>query len=431
MEFELLRHLIEELNQNNSTLDKVKVLSKPMYDNEFIKGVLEATHNPFKQYYVTPDNLKKRSDLVSMFCEYESIFDLLNALSSRTITGHAAIAEVNSFIKSNKEYADIIYNILDRNLKTRVSEKLINKVFPNLIPSFDVALANKYDAKMEERVDFVKDIWYASRKLDGLRCIVVVDYNGVVKAYSRSGIEFLTLSVIIDAVQRLNLTGVVFDGEACIVDSDGNENFQAILKEYNRKNHTIKNPKYKIFDMISFEEFTQLQGKVTFSDRIELLRKTVTPNNTLDIVPQWKVESKSHLVELTAMADNNGWEGIMIRKDIPYEGKRSNNMLKCKNFHDAEYTVVDVEYGPFRVIVNGQEVIENVLSNVVIIHKGCRVSVGSGFSIEQRRQFKADPNLILNKTITVKYFEETTNQNGEYSLRFPVVKAIYDGKREV
>ena len=38
---------------------------------------------------------------------------------------------------------------------------------------------------------------------------------------------------------------------------------------------------------------------------------------------------------------------------------------------------------------------------------------------------------ILNKVITVKYFEETQNQSGNYSLRFPTVKVIHGNKRTV
>jgi len=37
----------------------------------------------------------------------------------------------------------------------------------------------------------------------------------------------------------------------------------------------------------------------------------------------------------------------------------------------------------------------------------------------------------LNKVITVQYFEESQNQDGNYSLRFPVVKHIYEGERDV
>ena len=72
-----------------------------------------------------------------------------------------------------------------------------------------------------------------------------------------------------------------------------------------------------------------------------------------------------------------------------------------------------------------------MLSQVFIEHKGYKVAVGSGFSQEQRIKFHNDPSLIVGKLITCQYFEETQNQDGEWSLRFPVIKHIYDGKRNV
>ena len=37
---------------------------------------------------------------------------------------------------------------------------------------------------------------------------------------------------------------------------------------------------------------------------------------------------------------------------------------------------------------------------------------------------------IVGKMITVQYFEETKNQEGGISLRFPTVKHIYETKRD-
>jgi ATP-dependent DNA ligase len=39
-------------------------------------------------------------------------------------------------------------------------------------------------------------------------------------------------------------------------------------------------------------------------------------------------------------------KGVMLRKDVGYEGKRSKNLLKVKKFFDAEYTVVDCDVSP-------------------------------------------------------------------------------------
>jgi DNA ligase-1 len=67
----------------------------------------------------------------------------------------------------------------------------------------------------------------------------------------------------------------------------------------------------------------------------------------------------------------------------------------------------------------------------MIEHKGHIVRVGSGFSIDQRKEFYQDPKKILNKEITVQYFQETQNQEGGISLRFPTFKILHGNKRSV
>ena len=129
-------------------------------------------------------------------------------------------------------------------------------------------------------------------------------------------------------------------------------------------------------------------------------------------------------------AKHLGHEGIMIRKNTGYKGKRSKDILKVKEMHDAEYTVLDFESGFVRYILDGSEVEEKMLSNIIIEHKGNKVGVGSGFSIDQRKQFHKDPSGIVNKLVTVQYFEESQNKAGEYSLRFPVLKHIYNDGRD-
>ena len=77
----------------------------------------------------------------------------------------------------------------------------------------------------------------------------------------------------------------------------------------------------------------------------------------------------------------------------------------------------------------GLQVEELMLKNIVIEHRGNRVDVGSGFSHEQRRFYFENPDKIVGKQVTIQYFEESQNQNGTYSLRFPVIKAVYDTPR--
>ena len=132
-----------------------------------------------------------------------------------------------------------------------------------------------------------------------------------------------------------------------------------------------------------------------------------------------------------AKANANSWEGLMLRADEPYKGKRSKDLLKYKSFSDDEYEVVDVEMGPFRYVKNGAECEETMLSCVTIMHKDHAVRVGSGFSIEQRQDFYKHPKKILGKIITVQYFAESRNQDGGISLRFPTFKILHGVARTV
>ena len=62
---------------------------------------------------------------------------------------------------------------------------------------------------------------------------------------------------------------------------------------------------------------------------------------------------------------------------------------------------------------------------------GDRVNVGGGLTKEQRIEWLKNPKLILGKTVTIKYLEETTDVNGKHSLRHPTLKFVYDGARDV
>ena len=426
-ELKLTQEFVNESNSTNSNTDKINVIKKYSNQPDVLK-VLQYTYDTFKQYYVTSKNCKKRSDLVLPFGSYTDIFSLLDALSSRQITGHSAIEAVNTFVEENKEYSDLIWNIIDGNLKTRSTISMINKVVPGLIPTFDVALAQAYDEKTKKKVDW-NDGWYVSRKLDGVRCLAIIDDKGDVNFYSRAGKEFTTLDSLKPSLQRLGLTNMVFDGEVCMVDENGNEDFQGIIKQIKRKDHTITNPFYHIFDLLTIKEFNDKESTTTLSERQSNLRAYVLDGD----------EFISHLVQtlgddlvmerMMELSKEGGWEGLMLRKDTTYKGKRSADILKVKKFYDDEYVVVDLENAINRVIVDGKEVEEMMLKNVVIEHKGSRVQVGSGFSHEQKRFYFENPDKILGKQITVQYFEETQNQHGEHSLRFPVIKAVYETNR--
>jgi len=206
------------------------------------------------------------------------------------------------------------------------------------------------------------------------------------------------------------------------------------MKQIRKKDHQIDSPKYLIFDTISGDEFRTKTGNNKYSSRYARLGEIFFDSsryNHLSVVTQTVITTEEQYIEMMSKSDADGWEGLILRKNVGYEGKRSKNMLKCKSFKDAEYKVKALEFGPFRMIENGLEITKEVLTNVIIEHKGNDVSVGSGFTIAEREYFKNHPDELCDKIITVKYFQETQNQAGNWSLRFPTIKVIHGTKRTV
>jgi len=432
--FTKLEQLIAKLNNSTSTLAKIEVL-KTYKSDEDVKKTLLYTYNKMWNYGVTSKNLKKKANL-SNGEFYSNLFDMLDDLRTRKITGHLALGTVNKFIMNNPGSSGIVHDILDHNLKIRVDEKIVNRVWPDLIPTFKVALANSF-TDFSDEVDFENENWYSATKLDGARCLTIIDENGNVTFFSRQGKEFETLNNLTEIVKSLNLHSIVLDGEICIFDpKTGIEDFQMIMSEIRRKNHTIKNPKYLVFDIIKLEDFLKGKSNVKFEERIQQLKlvlRNYKSGNTanIEIVEQVKVNNSEHYQQLFATALDNKREGLILRKGSSiYEGKRSKNMLKCKEFHDAEYKVVGIVNGPIRYVVNNKEVTEDMVSKIIILHKGSEVGVGSGFSIQERKDFYKNPEEIVGKIITVAYFNESCDKSGKPSLRFPTVKCIHGNKRE-
>jgi len=416
-----LHTFIEDMRSTSSANEKVEIIKG---SSEFIHKVLEYTYNPFKQYHVTSKTCKKNSDKVAL--GHHTLFETLDYLTTRKVTGHDAIKLVNRFAQANVDW-DLIYKIIDKNLDIRAGDKVINKAVPGLIPTFSVTLAKEYDGKCDWN-----DGWYASRKLDGVRCLAVVDKEGKCNLYSRMGKEFTTLNKIKEAIESTNIVNTVFDGEVCLIDDNGDEDFQSIMKQLRRKDHQIEKPIFKIFDMLHKPDFDNKKSTEILSERLIKLRTFIDQekvNSGLHYLGQYLISDNDHFNYWSEKPKQEGWEGIVLRKDVGYEGKRTKNLLKVKKFYDAEYEIIDYDVEEHEVVRYGRQDTIPMLAQVYIIHKGYKVKVGSGFTQEQRLQYM--DGSIVGKIATIQYFEETHNDKGGISLRFPTIKHIYEGNRDM
>jgi DNA ligase-1 len=427
-----ISNAVEDINTTNSILAKKKILAK--YPE--LKEILFYVYNPMYIFSVTSKAILKYQEThTHTENNLETLIELLDNLRNRVYTGHTAIKQILGFINANDLFYDLILKIVDKDLKIRMGVKQINAVFPELIPEFEVALADRFD---KQTAYFEKhDDWLVSRKLDGARCIAMTDIkNKSVTFNSRKGLEFTTLGKIRDILVKHLLPtlteDMVFDGEICIM-VDGNESFTAIMKEIKKRGHTIETPCYKVFDYLTLKEFNSKKSTRVLKDRLKLCKKTVKKvDSPLIQYLQQDLNTPEIFAELLDSVEKYNWEGLMLRRNVGYEGKRSKNLLKVKKFEREEFMVANMTSD--KISNNGSKFGNEMgLKNVKILYKNCNVDVGSGFSCEERKYYHENPDEIVGKVISVQYFEEiSTVKKGveTYSLRFPTFKGLYGVSRE-
>lgn len=338
------------------------------------------------------------------------------------------------------------------------------------LDSFSCALGKPISPPFEKLFTAKSKVskWYASRKLDGVRCLMMVDiglppYDGEpyvvsVQPVSRHGKPFTSLArledhlaetvshfpqlrewlardpVTVDKLGEDTVKRLVFDGEVCVMremtkaeaegvsmdHDDGSvggslwkndglvEDFPATVSAVMRKNQPVERPRYFLLDILPWCEFAS-HGPVngpglakTFGQRIpdiqrfsDFLSTDSDHQSLVRAVAQEAITSRAQLDGMVERAANEGWEGLVIRADKPYNGKRSTDVYKFKQWLDAEYTVVDMETSKMRLSVGGVYGEHLACANVYIEHGGHRVSVGSGFSADQRLRYAKDPSAIV------------------------------------
>ena len=401
-----LHDLVAQLKDTSSRNNKVAILKA----NPWVTDLLVRVYHPDILYGVKSAKCRKLSHLDGI--PSIDLVHLLDQLLQRS--GHDCVRLVNQYVLENPDYQELIHNVIDKNLKCKISDSTINEAFPDLIPTFDVALAEKYP-------DFANKVtpdWLWSRKLDGVR-LIVQKRGDEVTYQSREGKHFTTLGELTEQIRAIE-GDIVLDGEICVM-KDGNEDFIGVVGAVKKKRHTIKDPKFFVFDILTVEEFDSRKSDVILTDRLDRLEFS----GKIEKLEQQTIGEG----ELFDYPDT--WEGLILRKNCNYEGKRTANMLKVKKFFDDEYVVDDLEIGDFQITEDGKEKIIETVTRISFTHKGEKVGAGSGFSLDQRREYYDDHSKIIGKVVTIKHFGESTNRDGKVSLRFPTIKVVHGDKRYV
>ena len=409
---------VDKLKANNSRLYKESVLREYQND-EMIKELVKFIFNP----YIVTGMSKKKFYKQVLWSPTAHFYDILSLMKYLQLNNHGSdrdIANIQTFVRDNKEYEDIIHAIVCKDLTVGVTATTINKIWgKGFIPTFDVMLAEKY---FDDPVKYLPEgtQFILTEKLDGVRCVLLFDEKKEPHFFSRNGKEIMDLVDLAKEAKQLD-PNYVYDGELLANtvghSKDVYRDTMSIVGSDNVKTGVL----YNVFDKIPREDFKAGYCKVTSLNRKQALEAEITCDKFKYIrnVPMLYVgDNQERIHEYLKWAKDNGKEGVMINwVDGPYECKRSRKLLKVKSFNETEAYVKELVEGTGRNAGRLGAIIIQFKDKDGRYHE---CNCGSGFSDKERDLYWAQPELIKDKVVEVSYFEVSNNQTDDsLSLRFP------------
>lgn len=417
----------QEMKSTTKRNEKLAIL-KRWKDCREVVDLLKVIYDPMITFGVSSENIKAYN---YDYPYLESLRCLLSSLASREYSGNTALSHCKCMlINVSPDYIEVLLAIFDKDLKLGIDTKTVNRAIPGLIDTFDIAQAHDINKSPTYLKRVESEQYLITRKLDGVRCLTIIKNNDI-KFYSRLGHEYTSLAVLRNAMQTIIPNGWegVLDGELCVIDEYDNENFKLAVSEVKRKTEQMQRPHYKVFDCLTLDEFYGKKESPVYSVRLETAKKLLASTETpfLSVLRAVKY-SPNNFMRAQQVVSQRGYEGLILRANVPYRSGRTSDLLKVKKFVDAEYQIEDFK-GTTKLMKGLSGTMEPVecLGSVVIRHKGSPVDVGSGFSDAQRIDIWRNQDKYLGRTITVKYLEESQDAFGDPSLRIPIFKGFRDG----
>ena len=188
-------------------------------------------------------------------------------------------------------------------------------------------------------VDYDSGPVFIQPKLDGVRCLIQYD-NSTVTAYSRTGKEWKNIEHILFNLNpffQLN-PNVVLDGE--LYNHDLKDDFEKIISCV-RKTKPTDEHRAESEKLVQFHCYDVIHPKLnTFSERDEWIQLNVPLNFCIKHVDSIPVRSDDDALWNNSRSLKAGYEGSILRTNDPYQHKRSHNLRKFKQFHDAEAKII-------------------------------------------------------------------------------------------
>lgn len=434
-----IESIFVELKATNSRLAKEAILEKNK-SNEVLKQVIFLALDPYTQFYQRkiPKYTPAKSNQADSI---QSVMDSLYTLSSRQVTGNAAIDHLTKLLSSLVEAdAKVIERIIQKDLDCGVQSSTANKIWPDLIHEYPCMLASAYEEKLVNKIQFPAIV---QLKMDGMRFNAIVDaHTKSVEYRSRNGKEVAIDNWLLDdcflaMAKNIGMASVVFDGELTVVGDDeqllDRKTGNGILNKAVKGTITeaeCKQIRATLWDVIPLVYFRQGKCPVDYETRLATLVTAVdnvpersNRSGLVSVIETTIVNSLDEAKNLFQLYHSNGQEGILLKsRDGIWEDKRSKNQIKFKGELECDLVCVGWEEG------TGKNV--GKLGALVLRSSDAKVNVAVGTGLTDDMRSTLKPIDVLNKIVAIKYNARISNKKGEDSLFLPVFLEIREDKSE-
>ena len=401
--------------------------------------------DPYVNFYITlsPKLLKKVSEGVGFAptllpnVAWMGLSELLKRLSTREVTGKAAREECTNLLRQTPpNLRPWFLKTINKKFAAGVGRSTIDKLFPNLVPWFDVQLCGKYEGGPVDRPYLVEP------KMDGLRGLIgPFGKDGKLMAVSREGRPLFNVDHIIGAIGSEMW---VFDGEFYAEDWNSS---MSILKTQDI-HPDANNINFHAFDVVKSDNFESKSLGDPLRTRKERLVDVMPAHSNVLIVEGIESNDPVEIDMVTRHYLEKGWEGAVLKDlESSYNFDRTDAWMKYKPMVDSDGPEQGVQEDVFKVEAVGigyrnkmtmavldpheMDDVKDPRYDLVIrqlfidVGQGDNMcAVGGGFSLEMRKRlaqmYKKDPMSVLGHPVRVAFQGRTSDG----MLRFPEFKGL-------
>lgn len=423
--------ILKEVADTSSKNEKEEIL-KQYANNSVLKEVFRLTYSPTIKYYINSKTFPvgwEHEDFMNT--SWDAVFEVLEEISSRKVTGHAAIDLVMCTLNSvDFQTADVVKRIILGDLKIGCKENTINKVWKGLIVKPPRLGAASMNEKSLKKMHSIKSL-AIELKSDGSYAASVCGEESTMMSRNGSPLQIECLQTHLSCGA---FNGFALEGELVYsLDKADRESGNGIITKVVKgtaSEEEKENALYQVWDCISISKYTSKgEYKTPNYMRRGMLESMMEDYHTwcsenskvpkIHLIDRKEDVSVSEAFEIFEQYVRDGYEGAIVKdmdaswKDV---GKPAFN-IKLKRKEPADLRVVGTfmaEEGSKYEGMLGGFICESECGEI-------KVRVGSGFNDDDRVKYLEEDNFP--PVIEVEYDSITEDKKTKQkSLFLPIFK---------